>query len=134
MGVAGSPAHLQLSAGVGHTRLVAGFDADHCEYGRNDQEADCVVDAVDHGNGRWVDGAPEGSGEMPAAGLNPAQQLAVAAAQLQVAAWILMGQAATQLLSNVMSLSGELSNQSKDLILHVQRSLWAAEWRTDRLR
>jgi hypothetical protein len=45
-----------------------------------------------------------------------------------------MRQAATQFLSNVMSLSIELSHQSNDRILHVQRSLWAAEWRTDRLR
>ena len=71
---------------------------------------------------------------MPSAGLDPAEQLTVAAAQLQVTAWILVRQAATQFLSNVMSFSIELSHQSNDRILHVQRSLWAAEWRTDRLR
>jgi hypothetical protein len=71
---------------------------------------------------------------MPSAGLDPAEQLTVAAAQLQVTTWILVRQAATQFLSNVMSLSIELSHQSNDRILHVQRSLRAAEWRTDRLR
>ena len=71
---------------------------------------------------------------MPSAGLDPAQQLAVTTAQLQVTARILVRQAAAQLLSDVMSLSVELSDQGNDLILHVQRSLWAAEWRTDRLR
>ena len=81
-----------------------------------------------------MDGAPEGSGEMPSAGLDPAKQLAVTAAELQVTTWIFMRQAATQFLSNVMNLSIELSDQGNDLILHVQRSLWAAEWRTDRLR
>jgi hypothetical protein len=45
-----------------------------------------------------------------------------------------VGQGAAQLLSNVVSLSVELSDQGDDLLLHVQRSLWAAEWRTDRLR
>jgi hypothetical protein len=39
-----------------------------------------------------------------------------------------------QLLSDLISLSGELIDQVQDLSLHVQRSLWAAEWRTDRLR
>ena len=71
---------------------------------------------------------------MPPAGLDPTEQLTVTAAQLQVTAWILVRQAATQFLSNVMSLSVELSHQSNDRILHVQRSLWAAEWRADRLR
>jgi len=67
---------------------------------------------------------------MATAALDPAEQVAMAAAQLQVTARILVGQAAAQLLSNVMSLSVELSHQSDDLLLHVQRSLWAAEWGT----
>jgi len=67
---------------------------------------------------------------MPPANFDPAEEIAMTTAQLQVTARILMGQAATQLLSNVVSLSVELSHQSNDLILHVQRSLWAAEWGT----
>lgn len=37
-----------LRAAVGHAGLVAGFNADHCKCGTDDQAADCIVDLV-HG-------------------------------------------------------------------------------------
>lgn len=77
-----------------------------------------------------VGGAPKGSGQMRLTGLNPALQLAMPTAQLQVTAWIFVRQGAAQFLSNLRCLSFELSDQGDDLILHVQRSLWAAEWGT----
>lgn len=33
---------------MGYNRLVAGFNADHGEYSRNDQATDGIVDVVDH--------------------------------------------------------------------------------------
>lgn len=56
------------------------------------------------------------------------------AGQLQVTASVTVRTEAAQFLSDLLSLSSELSDQVQDLLLHVQRSLWAAEWRTDRLR
>lgn len=39
-------AHLQLRAAVGHAGLIAGFNANHGEYSRHDDEAKKIVDAV----------------------------------------------------------------------------------------
>ena len=42
---------------MGGACVGAGFDADHGEHGSNDQAADGVVDAVDHG-GDGIGGEP----------------------------------------------------------------------------
>ena len=66
----------------------------------------------------WAPGEPWRSDQVGLTSPDPALQLTMSAPQLQVTAGITVRQQPAKLASDLLGLSGELSNQGKDLILH----------------